>query len=492
MGISNSSSYIFEYLYWCPEQSVSKLIPALSYLELMKAAKLEVLNGYTQDQYAKLISNALQRLVSIQQPDGGWGWWGTVYRSDPVISALVFDGLVQAKDSGQTVDPGVLGKAVSYLQQNIKSSQNTLDVQAMILAILSQYQPMGEGYLNSFMDRRWQMSNTGRAYLLHALQNQQKNSDFNQLYNEIMAGVKKDNTLAHWEESKGSFLLSNNQVLTALVLEAMVEKDPKSPLINDTVRWLIQARKGNHWTSTRDTSVVIRSVIKTMLAKQEGTTKENWRITLADKNILEGTFESKNLLDQKEVLVPISDIPKGSEITLGIDKSGTGSVYYHSDLSYYLPFEKTEALERGLVLVRELVDTKGNLIETAKVAVNEELFVRLTLVAPTQLDHVMIEDMLPAGFEAVNESLATTAVLNTEGLKPSKEKRNLYFEYQEMHDDRVMLSAPYVPKGVYEYSYRVRTTTPGSYHHPPAQAYNMYYPDVFGHSAGDWLEVTPR
>jgi uncharacterized protein YfaS (alpha-2-macroglobulin family) len=37
--------------------------------------------------------------------------------------------------------------------------------------------------------------------------------------------------------------------------------------------------------------------------------------------------------------------------------------------------------------------------------------------------------------------------------------------------------------------YQVRATTPGKYHYPPAEAYEMYAPDVLGHSNGGWMEV---
>jgi len=118
------------------------------------------------------------------------------------------------------------------------------------------------------------------------------------------------------------------------------------------------------------------------------------------------------------------------------------------------------------------------------------VWVRLIIVAPEERHFVVIEDTLPAGLESVNESLKNVSVLNKE--RPSlKEKGNqlLYFEHKEYHDDRTTLFANYLPAGVYEVSYRVRATTPGRYHYPPAQAYQMYIPDVSGHSEGGWLEV---
>ena len=50
---------------------------------------------------------ALQRLYAWQNPDGGWGWWSGE-KSDPLTSAYVVLGLIEAQEAGYTVDAGVL------------------------------------------------------------------------------------------------------------------------------------------------------------------------------------------------------------------------------------------------------------------------------------------------------------------------------------------------------------------------------------------------
>jgi len=90
----------------------------------------------------------------------------------------------------------------------------------------------------------------------------------------------------------------------------------------------------------------------------------------------------------------------------------------------------------------------------------------------------------------VNESLVKTSILNEDRPDLKDENtRNLYFSRIEYHDEKTVLFADYIPTGVYEMTYRVRATTPGRYHQPPAQAYEMYLPDVSGHTDGGWFEV---
>jgi len=188
--------------------------------------------------------------------------------------------------------------------------------------------------------------------------------------------------------------------------------------------------------------------------------------------------------------VSISDFNIGGENKLQLTKSGDGNLYYNVNLKYYLPFSEIKPLEQGMVVMREFVDSKGNILPADTIAENTEVWVRLIIVTPEERHFVVIEDTLPAGLESVNESLKNVSVLNSE--RPdvkTKGNRMLYFEHKEYHDDRTTLFANYLPPGVYEVTYRVRATTPGHYHYPPAQAYQMYVPDVSGHSDGGWLDV---
>ena len=63
------------------------------------------------------------------------------------------------------------------------------------------------------------------------------------------------------------------------------------------------------------------------------------------------------------------------------------------------------------------------------------------------------------------------------------------FTHKEFRDDRVFLFAEELPAGVYRYEYLVRATTPGRYRVRPARAWEMYFPEVFGQTAGEWMEI---
>lgn len=67
--------------------------------------------------------------------------------------------------------------------------------------------------------------------------------------------------------------------------------------------------------------------------------------------------------------------------------------------------------------------------------------------------------------------------------------RTLYPTHTESHDDRVFLYIESLAPGVYEYEYYVRALIPGEFAHMPAQAEELYYPEVFGRTSGNTFTI---
>lgn len=122
--------------------------------------------------------------------------------------------------------------------------------------------------------------------------------------------------------------------------------------------------------------------------------------------------------------------------------------------------------------------------------------VKLTLVVPSDLHYAVIEDPLPAGAEAVDTSLKTTQSTAQEPeLQPEESSDGWFFwlpSHSELRDEKVALFATYLPRGAYTYSYQMRASLPGRFLTLPATGYEMYFPDVWGRSAGGVFEITQR
>lgn len=487
-----SLPYLFSYPYYGTEHITSRVMPAIFVHRILKNAKIEKSGSIETKQLANVIGDGIQRLNNQQHSDGGWGWW-TEYESDPFITAYSFLALAEAKKDKFTVADQTLERAQQYLENQLAlgEKETPLSTQAYILYTLRGREVNVSSYASNLYERRFELSLESRAYLAMAMKDMGMGGQAKRLHDDLISLAKKTATTTHWEEPKKDYrFMGSNTTTTASVLEALVVFDKKNPLIAEVIRHLMSIRTDDHWSSTRDTAAVIKAISTQLLNRGDQKVSENYRLELNGKVLKEGKFTKDDLLKLEEYAISISKFNIGGESKLRITKSGEGNLYYNMGLKYFLPFSEIKPLEQGMVVVREFVDSKGNILPIDTIDENTEVWVRLIVVAPEERHFVVIEDILPAGLESVNESLKNVSILN-KGRPGVKEKGNqlLYFSHKEYHDDRTTLFADYLPPGVYEIAYRARATTPGRYHHPPAQAYQMYIPDVSGHSEGGWLEV---
>ena len=117
--------------------------------------------------------------------------------------------------------------------------------------------------------------------------------------------------------------------------------------------------------------------------------------------------------------------------------------------------------------------------------------VKITMVADNRRYHVALVDPVPAGLEIINPDLGASENIPRDPTVP--DFRYIWwgpwYEHQNMRDHRVEAFATLLWDGVYEYTYVLRATTPGTFVAPPAKAEEMYSPEVFGRSGSDWVIV---
>ena len=91
----------------------------------------------------------------------------------------------------------------------------------------------------------------------------------------------------------------------------------------------------------------------------------------------------------------------------------------------------------------------------------------LTIVAPYALHYVVVDDPLPAGLEAVDQSLNTSP--QSVDVPQQYSWQDIfwrgwgwwYFNHIQYRDEKVVLSTSYLPAGTYVYTYLVRAGTAG-------------------------------
>jgi alpha-2-macroglobulin len=176
--------------------------------------------------------------------------------------------------------------------------------------------------------------------------------------------------------------------------------------------------------------------------------------------------------------------------------SGAGSLYYTTHLTAYLPANEVKATSRGLSVMRSYSldgDKEHKPITQAKVG--DIIRVSLTIVLPNDLNYVVINDPIPAGAEAIDPNLETSAIGQSPELSLDDPLSRgwgwWWFSNTEIHDEKVVMYATYLPQGTYQYTYSIRAGLEGEYRVIPTWGQEFYFPEVYGRSDGALFTITP-
>ena len=147
-------------------------------------------------------------------------------------------------------------------------------------------------------------------------------------------------------------------------------------------------------------------------------------------------------------------------------------------------------MERRYEAVDDPKEVQRDADGTWRIKAGSTVRVKLTVVAPTRRYHVALVDPLPAGLEALNPALAVTGAIPAEQKEQEPQFgwwwwRRVWFEHQNLRDDRAEAFTSLMWEGVYTYTYTARATTPGAFVVPPAKAEEMYAPETFGRGQSD-------
>ena len=118
--------------------------------------------------------------------------------------------------------------------------------------------------------------------------------------------------------------------------------------------------------------------------------------------------------------------------------------------------------------------------------------------------NVVVEDRIPAGAEVLNLALKTSQQ-GEPASQPSAQEDGLpqfdpsdpfahgwgwwLFNTPQVHEDHIRWVAAYLPAGAYELTYRLVPFLPGEFRLIPARAWQYYFPEIEGSSAGGILTI---
>jgi hypothetical protein len=508
-GMISGLDYLEHYPYECTEQTLSRFLPNVLTYRALK--NLGVNDPALEQRLTALVGQGTQKLYARQHADGGWGWW-TTDESNPFITAYALFGLHQAAQAGFTVEDSALANAASYLANVLTTlpAEETwqLNRRAFILYALADYGQGDVSETTQLYEKRARLDTYARAYLAMTLAIFDKNDTrLATLLSDINNAAIVSATGAHWEEESRDYWNMNTDTRsTAIVLSALAKLDPENNLNPNVVRWLMVARQANGgWESTQETAWALIGLTDWMSATGELKANYTYSVSLNGNSLTTGNATPDNVREPVELQVKVADLIKDQANRLVFDRgAGDGRMYYTAHLTVYQNVPEIKALNKGLVVARQYTipdgkcGTKGNPVCPAVTAakVGDNIQVRVTIIAPNDLYYVVIEDPIPAGTEPVDTSLLTTSVV---GQPPTLNYEDPFyygwgwwwFSNTDLRDEKVVLSATFLPKGTYEYTYTLHASLAGSYNVIPTNGYEFYFPEVSGRGDGMLFTIEP-
>ena len=508
-GMRAGLSYLEHYPYECAEQTVSRFLPNVLTYQAMRA--LGVDNPELAAKLPELVQQGLDKLYAQQHADGGWGWWQDDESNVHVTGYVVF-AMLKARQADLAVRPEVLERGLVFLETHMRSPDE-LDTtwqanqQAWLLYVLAEAGRAPDWMLDGLFANRERLSLYARAYLALAVHLQQADADkINTLLSDFNNNAILSASGAHWEEAETDWWAMNSDTrTTAIILDALVRLDPQNALIPNVVRWLMVARKlEGMWSTTQETAWALIAFTDWMRYTGELQADYGYRVRLNDQVLGEGQVNAENVEQSQQLKVDVADLLKDQANRLVFQRTaGPGRLYYTAHLKVYLPVEQLKPVDRGIIVQRRysLADCQlgSRCPEVREVKVGDVIRVDLTIIARHDLHYVIVEDMLPAGAEAIDAGLATTSLLAMQPQLrrqlPEGETMPWYWGWwhwysrSELRDEKVVLFADFLAAGSYEYSYTMRATQAGSFHVIPAVASEFYFPEVFGRSEGRMLYI---
>lgn len=504
-GMIEGLDYLEHYTYECNEQTVSRFLPNLFTVRALRSLNLE--NADLENKLAYQLGIGVQRLVSRQNADGGWGYWPR-QDSSPFITAYVLWGLASADSLDYTVPERALTNAVNYLERQFRAPNEVeqnwpLNEMAFILYVLAEMGEGDPGRASTLYDSRERLDYYGQALLALTLANIAEQAGMtderiNTLLDSLYGAAQLSATGVFWREASVDYRnLNTDTRTTSMVLAAFVRLDPENPLLPNVVRWLMRARTAGRWATTQENAWAIIALSDWLVATGELEGDYEWTVTLNGAELGQGVVTPETV-DQSYLLrAAVADLLRDETNLLMINRAqrapdDSGQLYYTTHLRYYLDALAIDARDRGIVVDRRF-ELDGNRVNSAQVG--DVISVTVTIVAPTDLYHALIETPIPAGTEPIDVSLATTS---NEFSGPELQSapanqapwRAWTPSYTDIRDDKVALFATHLPAGAYEYTFQVRASVPGEYRVLPVYGEMMYFNQVWGRSAGALFSVT--
>ncbi|MFO1477207.1 MAG: alpha-2-macroglobulin family protein [Verrucomicrobiota bacterium] len=493
----------------------------------------------------RITQESLDRLYDFQHSDGGWGWWKEG-DSDHWMTAYVVWGLSLASDAGLGVRGDLLDRGAAFLDKTLVEEEDAPDMQAFMLHALAAYDNLRHQAPSAFQskaftnvwNRRDSLNAYTRALLALAAHGFHYDDKAKILVQNLENGVIRDTrpdasvlqpatrnpqpaTLmetAHWGEDGLWWRWSEGGVeATAFALQALVAIDPTNALVEPVTNWLLKNRRGAQWNSTRDTAIVVLALNDYLRASGELKSDVDYELIVNGKSVAKRHVAGADVFNAPSRVTIDPALVREHNVIEVKARSGGKTVpglYVSAEARFFSTEEPITAAGNELFVRRQYFKLVGRptllkgyvydrvpLEDGQEVRSGERVETVLTLESKNNYEYLMIEDLKPAGLEAVelrsgenldarelrrdlaNARPAAATAATWERRPDSDFTGRTRWVYRELRDRKVALFLDRLPEGIWEIHYELRAETPGTYHALPAVGQAMYVPEIRGNSA---------
>lgn len=461
---------LIQYPYGCTEQQISAVFPGL-YLSQRNHQSPPLPVSLPAATYTSRIEETMRTIQSRQLQHGGIALWNGG-EDDWFTTIYAAHFLTEARKNGYSVESGLLEKIQEYLVVRLRQKKfipvssptastvliaREIPYSLFVLALGGKPQ---SGTMQYYATQLSQLSADSKYLLAAAFALSGGHAQAKNILPKTFAS--QDNL----SESTGGF--SSPLRNLALSLYTLILTDAKNPSIAETALRL-----------------------NNQLLQQENTTQENafgflalYQLFLQDKELPDAVIETgkKTLTcnNGQNLTIGSTDL-QGSSII--INNRGKGGLYYSWVKEGISAKSSITEEDKGIRVRRTYFNRFGQTVSGDKFKQNDLVIIALTLTSAQHVpvEHVVVSDFLPAGFELENTRVQEIAGMNW--IKDASAPL-----HTDMRDDRVhfFTNAGQKPKTFY---YAVRCVTPGNYQQGAASANAMYSPGIHSYHGNRKIKI---
>ncbi|HUU44169.1 MAG TPA: hypothetical protein VM118_00425, partial [Acidobacteriota bacterium] len=447
--------YLLRYPYGCLEQTTSRLFPLLYFNDLAKIVQPELFGGGGPSYF---IQEGIARLRSMEFADGSFAFWRGGSRRHHWSTVYASHFLVEARKAGYHVEDDFYQRVLNNVTNIARGrSRDVSDKEHRIYAafVLAKAGQLTNTIVNYLKDvyaddlpaaARFQMA--GALALA---------GETDYAATLIPADVQPD---LFEPETGGTFRSGVRS--TAILLDVMLAIAPDHPSVPVLAQSLMESLGERRWYTTQSTSFALMAL--GAFFKDRAAPDFIGTLRIAG--------DSAYAIDTASFMLTKQDCAD-REVTISID--GAGPCFYYWQASGVSVAHAAEEFDRGIKVRRTYLDENGDALDTDSIRLGCRVIGVITAEAENKpLDNVVINDLIPAGFEIENPRIKTSPALSwiPQQAQP--------IDHQDIRDDRLLIFTDLRPGRPLRYFYSLRAVSAGEFVVPPVAAECMYNPVIAG------------